>query len=79
LLARLPRVVLLLLKTNDCLRAVDNALVWDHSELPLMYCLSNGLPKMLVGEENAKEWYNVWVLCLLIIGKKGLEGVKSSK
>eukprot|EP00897_Mesotaenium_endlicherianum_P008641 jgi/Mesen1/7805/ME000408S06903 len=26
LLARLPRVVLLLLKTNDCLRAVDNAL-----------------------------------------------------
>ena len=27
LLKRLPRVVLLLLKTNDCLRAVDNALV----------------------------------------------------
>ncbi len=27
LLGRLPRVVLLLLKTNDCLRAVDNALV----------------------------------------------------
>jgi len=44
-----------------------------------MYCLSNGLSKMLVGEENEKEWYNVWVLCLLIIMKKGLEGVKSSK
>lgn len=27
LLRRLPRVILLLLKTNDCLRAVDNALV----------------------------------------------------
>lgn len=27
LLRRLPRVLLLLLKTNDCLRAVDNALV----------------------------------------------------
>lgn len=27
LLRRLPRVILLMLKTNDCLRAVNNALV----------------------------------------------------
>lgn len=28
LLRRLPRVILLMLKTNDCLRAVNRALVW---------------------------------------------------
>ena len=38
LLSRLPRVVLLLLKTNDCLRAVDNALV---SALLLGHLTSN--------------------------------------
>ncbi|XP_073393356.1 putative ABC1 protein At2g40090 isoform X2 [Physcomitrium patens] len=31
LLRRLPRVILLLLNTNDCLRAVDNALVCEYS------------------------------------------------
>lgn len=29
LLRRLPRVILLMLKTNDCLRAVNNALVYS--------------------------------------------------
>lgn len=30
LLHKLPRVILLMLKTNDCLRAVNNALVYVH-------------------------------------------------
>ncbi|KAH7548367.1 hypothetical protein JRO89_XS14G0109300 [Xanthoceras sorbifolium] len=44
LLRRLPRVILLMLKTNDCLRAVNNALVQGYS--PEMF--------LIIGEVSSK-------------------------
>lgn len=47
LLRRLPRVILLMLKTNDCLRAVNRSLVWDFFQ-PLKNessCLLNALTR----------------------------------
>lgn len=66
LLRRLPRVILLMLKTNDCLRAVNNSLVL-HSVISVILIINISIlnfvnnvlsssPFVMIFANNVKCW-----------------------
>ncbi|KMT18213.1 hypothetical protein BVRB_2g023830 isoform A [Beta vulgaris subsp. vulgaris] len=65
LLRRLPRVILLMLKTNDCLRAVNNALL-DGSSLDTFLIIGRVsseaiIEAKLLQKKSMLTWLTVWV------------------
>ncbi|XVE99750.1 hypothetical protein REPUB_Repub03eG0227800 [Reevesia pubescens] len=65
LLRRLPRVILLLLKTNDCLRAVNNSLL-QGSSLETFLIIGKVsseavLEAKMMRKKSFLSWLNIWV------------------
>lgn len=73
LLRRLPRVILLMLKTNDCLRAVNGSLVQGpslESFLIIGRVSSEAvLESMLSQKRSLLSWINFWVQKFLLEGR----------
>ncbi|XP_019239792.1 PREDICTED: putative ABC1 protein At2g40090 [Nicotiana attenuata] len=73
LLRRLPRVILLMLKTNDCLRAVNGSLVQGpslESFLIIGRVSSEAvLESMLSQKRSLLSWINFWVQKILLEGR----------
>ncbi|KAG2723895.1 hypothetical protein I3843_02G168600 [Carya illinoinensis] len=70
LLRRLPRVILLMLKTNDCLRAVNNSLVQESSLLTFFVVgkVSSEavIEAKLLQRKSLLCWLNVWLAEILL-------------
>lgn len=65
LLRRLPRVILLMLKTNDCLRAVNNSLL-HGSSLESFFIVGSVSSKAVIEAKFAQQhsllsWLNAWL------------------
>ncbi|KAL5568559.1 hypothetical protein UlMin_025134 [Ulmus minor] len=65
LLRRLPRVILLMLKTNDCLRAVNNSL-WQGSSLETFMIIGKISSEAVIEAKLSQKkslllWLNIWL------------------
>lgn len=60
LLRRLPRVILLMLKTNDCLRAVSNSLVWK------LWLFNTWISKCSTSSWKLLHWSSISYMLLLV-------------
>ncbi|KAL3365451.1 hypothetical protein AABB24_010537 [Solanum stoloniferum] len=73
LLRRLPRVILLMLKTNDCLRAVNGSLIQGpslESFLIIGRVSSEAvLESMLLQKRSLFSWINFWIQKILLEGR----------
>ncbi|XP_004240944.1 putative ABC1 protein At2g40090 [Solanum lycopersicum] len=73
LLRRLPRVILLMLKTNDCLRAVNGSLIQGpslESFLIIGRVSSEAvLESMLLQKRSLLSWINFWIQKILLEGR----------
>ncbi|XP_055831286.1 putative ABC1 protein At2g40090 isoform X2 [Solanum dulcamara] len=73
LLRRLPRVILLMLKTNDCLRAVNGSLIQGpslESFLIIGRVSSEAvLESVLLQKRSLLSWINFWVQKILLEGR----------
>nr|GMD57646.1 putative ABC1 protein At2g40090 [Ipomoea batatas] len=69
LLRRLPRVILLMLKTNDCLRAVNRTLV-QGSSLESFYIIgkvsSEAVLDSMWEKRSLLSWINFWLQKILL-------------
>ncbi|KAL2940614.1 hypothetical protein RDABS01_022723 [Bienertia sinuspersici] len=70
LLRRLPRVILLMLKTNDCLRAVNNALL-EGSSLDTFLIIGKVSSEAVIEAKLSKKkslvtWLTVWLEGLIL-------------
>ncbi|KAK9283412.1 hypothetical protein L1049_011654 [Liquidambar formosana] len=70
LLRRLPRVILLMLKTNDCLRAVNNSLL-QGSSLETFFIIGKVSSEAVVEAKMSQSksilcWINVWLEEILL-------------
>ncbi|GBG93072.1 hypothetical protein CBR_g58691 [Chara braunii] len=70
LLARLPRVLLLLLKTNDCLRATDNAL---GAPVNTFIIIARECTRALARAKREAEPGSLWLQCMVIMELMGVE------
>ncbi|CAN4117987.1 unnamed protein product [Withania somnifera] len=73
LLRRLPRVILLMLKTNDCLRAVNGSLIQRPSPESFLIIgrISSEavLESMLAQKRSLLSWISFWVQKILLEGR----------
>ncbi|XP_047260292.1 putative ABC1 protein At2g40090 [Capsicum annuum] len=73
LLRRLPRVILLMLKTNDCLRAVNGSLIKRpslESFLIIGRVSSEAVLESLLSQKKSLlSWINFWVQKILLKGR----------
>ncbi|KAK6786416.1 hypothetical protein RDI58_014941 [Solanum bulbocastanum] len=73
LLRRLPRVILLMLKTNDCLRAVNGSLIQGPSleSFVIIGRVSSEavLDSMLLQKRSLLSWINFWIQKILLEGR----------